>query len=716
MYQMKMQNKKIILSISLLVSNRIDTIRKCMESLKPILEAIPSELIAVDTVGADKSDGSIDVVREYTEKIVPFAWCDDFAAARNAGLERSQGEWFMYIDDDEWLEDVSPIIAFFQSGEYRKYNYAIYTVRNYTNLEGTCWADTLQGRMFPVNKDTRFVGKIHEMVPLEDPACELPCYAHHYGYAFRNMADREKHIERNVKLLGKEYAQNKGNLRVAAHLIQEYEGSGRFAESLRVIRESFEEADRGPDSKFWHFLKLHEVLDHICLEEFDKAYEKGSVYLQGKCLLMGAEIGICCIMAEVCDILGKPGESMYYLERYLELAWDITKRTNILPLTVLDMSQMWSEVNIKKAYARGVNVACKLGDNEKTAYYIQKIDWEEKELQVLEGTVDNTFHFFEQASFEPWMPEILDAILERGFAKGGIEDVLATLKPNTQERGRLLRILSLCRNRSAQVSGYRAEYAALTGEKELMCQSLQELVDNPEGNLLMMGSGILQYLNEAGINSGEYVERIPFYRWHACVAQWSREKNIQDKKRECFLWRGMMPAEPLYLLDMEAALQEAEVLACIAEDRNFSGLHQHFLDMADKFHQVYSRIYHPDVFAGGGLFTILPPEAQFAEKYLSAARCLEQGDEKGYVSFVREAGICHQFMGEACRLLLEKYKDEQDRESKEAKAELTVLIQLLKGKAEKLWENGYEEEAKKIVRQILQIQPDQELARRYQME
>ena len=54
-------------------------------------------------------------VREYTDNIVSFDWCDDFAAARNAGLEHAKGEWFLYLDDDEWFEDVTTIIDFFQS-------------------------------------------------------------------------------------------------------------------------------------------------------------------------------------------------------------------------------------------------------------------------------------------------------------------------------------------------------------------------------------------------------------------------------------------------------------------------------------------------------------------------------------------------------------------------------------------------------------------------
>ena len=52
----------------MLVSNHINTIRNCMESIKPLLDAIPSELVVLDTKG-EETDGSIDIVREYTDKI-----------------------------------------------------------------------------------------------------------------------------------------------------------------------------------------------------------------------------------------------------------------------------------------------------------------------------------------------------------------------------------------------------------------------------------------------------------------------------------------------------------------------------------------------------------------------------------------------------------------------------------------------------------------------
>ena len=79
----------------------------------------------VDTVGEENSDGSLAIAREYADKVVHFTWYDDFAAARNAGLEQCQGKWFMFLDDDEYYDDVTPLIDFFHNPEYLAKYYSI---------------------------------------------------------------------------------------------------------------------------------------------------------------------------------------------------------------------------------------------------------------------------------------------------------------------------------------------------------------------------------------------------------------------------------------------------------------------------------------------------------------------------------------------------------------------------------------------------------------
>ena len=111
------ETKEILLSISILMSGRKET-RQCLESLIPIMDAIPCELILVDT-GCD--DETREILKEYTDNIITFEWCNDFAKARNVGLQRAKGKWFMFLDDDEWFVDTSEIIEFFKTGEYKNY-------------------------------------------------------------------------------------------------------------------------------------------------------------------------------------------------------------------------------------------------------------------------------------------------------------------------------------------------------------------------------------------------------------------------------------------------------------------------------------------------------------------------------------------------------------------------------------------------------------------
>ena len=91
---------KLPLTISLLASSRIGSLERCLDSLKPLLVKVPAELIVVFT-GTDERVREI--AERYTDQIIPFTWCDDFAAARNAGLKRAKGEWFMYIDAASFL-------------------------------------------------------------------------------------------------------------------------------------------------------------------------------------------------------------------------------------------------------------------------------------------------------------------------------------------------------------------------------------------------------------------------------------------------------------------------------------------------------------------------------------------------------------------------------------------------------------------------------------
>ena len=178
------------LTISLLASKQIHAVRKCLDSLVPILMSIPSELIVVDT---SEKDYIRELVLQYTPHVIPFHWCNDFSKARNTGMQMARGEWFLFIDDDEWFEDPGEIITFFSSGEYLQYNTACYTVRNYFDWMGTSYRDASLSRMIRLTPEAKFLNPIHEYLsPLREPIKVLSAYVHHYGYTGKVLDSKTK--------------------------------------------------------------------------------------------------------------------------------------------------------------------------------------------------------------------------------------------------------------------------------------------------------------------------------------------------------------------------------------------------------------------------------------------------------------------------------------------------------------------------------------------
>ena len=232
-----------LVTISMLISNRIDTVEKCFESFRPLLEQIPSEFIAVDTVGDEKSDGSIDVARKYADKIVHFEWCDDFAKARNAGLKEARGKWLIYPDDDQWFDDIGPLIDFFSKPElYENYDRVSLMEHSYVSASQIDYSSNRFLKICAIGPESKFIYPIHEQ--LKGIICRneydlKECFVHHVGYIGKLVG---KKGNRNRKIMDKELEKNPGNL----HLwLQQIAGAGgNRDEMLRFAEKSVSELRR----------------------------------------------------------------------------------------------------------------------------------------------------------------------------------------------------------------------------------------------------------------------------------------------------------------------------------------------------------------------------------------------------------------------------------------------------------------------------------------
>lgn len=185
------------LSIGMIVKNEEKYLERCLKGIKPILDNVESELIITDT---GSTDDTVKIAKEFTDKVLYFDWCNDFAAARNIALKQSCGEWFMFIDADEILSSCKNIIDFFNSGEYKKYNSATYVIRSVYNSGES--SDFDAQRLTKITNDTQFDGIVHERLnTFGEPIKRLSDVADHYGYYYETADQKENKFKRNSELL-----------------------------------------------------------------------------------------------------------------------------------------------------------------------------------------------------------------------------------------------------------------------------------------------------------------------------------------------------------------------------------------------------------------------------------------------------------------------------------------------------------------------------------
>lgn len=195
----------MLLSIGMIVKNEEKYLERCLTALQPILENVDSELIIADT---GSSDRTVEIAERFTDNVFYFEWIKDFSAARNSTLEKAQGEWYMFVDADEIFEDCSNIIHFFNSGEYKKYNSASYTIRNFLaaigiEKEGERFTDFTAVRITKILPETKFINPIHEaLTTVGDPIKNLDDIAMHYGYtSSKDTEEAKEKRKRNKELL-----------------------------------------------------------------------------------------------------------------------------------------------------------------------------------------------------------------------------------------------------------------------------------------------------------------------------------------------------------------------------------------------------------------------------------------------------------------------------------------------------------------------------------
>ena len=287
-----MRDIKYKLTISVMASNRKDTLPKTLESIKPILENVSSELIVTDT-GCDEE--LLEIIRGYTDKIVKFQWCNDFSKARNVSVELAQGQWYMFVDDDEWFEDVTSIINFFNSKESEKYNAFDYVQRNYSDYQGASWRDMPVGRATRLVDGQKFVDVIHEHFLYNlQPIKMMDAYVHHYGYIYKSVEEQMNHSKRNLQLLEKQMAEGNHHLRQYVHMLQEYNGLEQHEKAYEMALQGLQKAEENNEYiiKYVSGIKTNIVYSLLNMNKSEEVISRACQYMREGAINMSAYCAI----------------------------------------------------------------------------------------------------------------------------------------------------------------------------------------------------------------------------------------------------------------------------------------------------------------------------------------------------------------------------------------------------------------------------------------
>jgi glycosyltransferase involved in cell wall biosynthesis len=234
------------ISACLIVKDEEANLARCLASLRGAVD----EIVVVDTGSTDRS---VAVAEEHGARVFHFAWCSDFAAARNESLRHASGDWILYVDADEELIQS-------RAGELRRLCRrlgpqagAYLTILNPVDDRGTQGVIGSQWRLFRKVPGLRFEGRIHEQLRWPEPnpsttqADQTVVHIRHSGYADDPDLVARKG-ERNRALLELSIAEEPGQPAHRFYLGRQYAWERRFEEALPYLEQAIAlwQAQGGP--------------------------------------------------------------------------------------------------------------------------------------------------------------------------------------------------------------------------------------------------------------------------------------------------------------------------------------------------------------------------------------------------------------------------------------------------------------------------------------
>lgn len=756
------KNVKPQLTISLLASNRPDTIRRCLDSLKPIMEAIPSELILVDT---SKNPDIHKILLEYTDQVYEFEWCNDFAKARNVGLKKARGEWFMFLDDDEWFVDIDELVQFFRSGEYRSYGCVDHRIRNFMDVGHVSYNDCWVTRLYRIEKDAEFHSKVHEYyAPIRAGKKKLYAMSYHSGYAFATKEKERAHYERNVALLYDMIAEEPENMRWKMQLAQEYAAISEWEKLEKHCKECIDQIETG----------VLGCLDaHLCCFFSGYVYAIGMQERYEEALTVMDEI---MKHSRCVDILKWQLYYRYtenylktrqwdkaeaFAKRFIEASEDEQKQKQVIQVqnSILLLGEAFNKGRVAKTYAMLIVCGLKHGSTQLLCELYEKLQWDMTSYIVANDTLGHLVEAIATLPYDPIFGKLItDA--HRNMTLRPLMSLEAE-KYKSEDKECYERVIYAFAQADSD-DGYiwraKLQVADWTDDADKVIEELKKGFALSE-NVFNAYKVVEEITSRYSIDLCEYWTFVPSDNWKISVRSHfiSAEedaivKSIEQVRRvfDEEAWQRRFYEMYLAKRDLEKDSSQTNLEKYVAATYRFYGKYyqeessiidadyeelssrkskareelltevkdETYDDVKNKFHnymvcvlEYYLTLYTDEAFMGD--MEILPPEAR-AAVWLNELFGKDEADFEGRIASLRECAKACKSLGEKvkvfARLLGEQKLAYESSQARNANNELVQMIEVMKDKICQMIEQGLKEEAREVLTQVRVMAPtDQEL-------
>lgn len=242
------------LNLVMIVKNEEKNLSRCLKSCVDIV----NEIIIVDT---GSTDDTKKIAKSFNAKIYDYKWNDNFSNARNFALKKSNSDFNLILDADEYITKIN-YNSLQKFMNLNNNHIAKIKISNLFNQDNEIKkSNSFISRIAP--KGALYYGSIHEQLDNKYPRVLVDMEIEHDGYVYVNKS------ERNIKLILNELENNSSDTYMLYQAAKTYYTNKEFSKASHYFDNFYKSTNYNIDNFYTDGVLLF-IYNCIKTKDFEK--------------------------------------------------------------------------------------------------------------------------------------------------------------------------------------------------------------------------------------------------------------------------------------------------------------------------------------------------------------------------------------------------------------------------------------------------------------